>query len=228
MMRHLTGSLAVFLVGAALAAEAHAAEPPGPPPSDVPGSATGAPGPPEVVVPRRHVGIYVRAGAGVGLLGDAITADGQRDRTASGMTLAYEGAVGGTPVLRLALGAGVWGGWVPDPSLEVAGSTEPAQTASLMLHVIGAHADYYFTPSGGFHVQALVGYAFLTGAAGDAEAPDGPGVGIGAGYEWWIGEELGLGLLGRVVYAPLQTTVVTLKESHAVTLPSLLLTFTYH
>jgi hypothetical protein len=67
----------------------------------------------------------------------------------------------------------------------------------------------------------------------DTENPNGFVASLGFGHEWWIGEQWGLGILGRVQYAHLSDEVTTsigddAKVNLSTWIPSLLMSATYH
>jgi len=53
---------------------------------------------------------------------------------------------------------------------------------------------------------------------------------LGGGYEWWVGEQWGIGVLGRLTYASLTWTSDsnTIETRHGVVVPAVLFTATYH
>jgi hypothetical protein len=103
--------------------------------------------------------------------------------------------------------------------------------------LIGPFFDHYFDPAGGLHIQAALGLAILTPRVFGHSSTEqseyvaiGGGLMLGAGYEWWVGDEWSLGVLGR-------TTIMVLGGKDevgvhwlhvAVTNPGLLVTLTYH
>jgi hypothetical protein len=73
-----------------------------------------------------------------------------------------------------------------------------------MLSSIGPFVDYYFDPHGGGHLQAAIAFGVAAQSEGKdvTNSFDGSGTSImlGGGYEFWVGDEWGLGILGRLQY----------------------------
>ena len=111
---------------------------------------------------------------------------------------------------------------VKDPPLQVTG-------------IVGGFVDYYPSPSLGWHVQTLIGYAQLSRQNHYSDEPPG-GIGImaGVGHDWWFGRHWSIGLLGRVSYA--HTTLDSeygspsypIAEHDTLVSPSLEASFTFH
>jgi hypothetical protein len=88
-------------------------------------------------------------------------------------------------------------------------------------------ADIYPDPTDGLHIQPFLGFggleASVNGNAGGSD-PTGLVLALGAGYDWWVGDEWSIGVMGRVAYAPLSINDVGVS----VLAPAVLATFTYH
>jgi hypothetical protein len=106
------------------------------------------------------------------------------------------------------------------------------------LSVIGPFADWYFVPSRGFHAQVAPGVANYIAGAGEpqnegpqAQAHTAVGFGfmLGVGYDFWIGDEWSVGVLGRFVYATTHGSDNRHVEwSHASYSPAVMLSATYN
>jgi hypothetical protein len=207
------------------------AQPPAPPPVYAPGPAPPAfapPAPPPDPSIRHHDGFYLRLSLGPGFLFDSVDSNVVGDAEYRGFALAGEFLLGGTPAPGFVIGAGTQGGTGLSPSLEIQGEEGEAPNV-LAMNALGAFADYYFDAHGGWHAQAFVGFAVL--AADDSkpdENPSGFALSAGAGHEWWVGDQLGLGVLVRVSYASLHYSKNDIEETHTAVVPCLLGTLTYH
>jgi len=101
-----------------------------------------------------------------------------------------------------------------------------------ILSALGLHADWYPDPTGGFHLQGMVGAGtLLLGDTADSDyAPAGSVMAGGAGYEWWLDPDTSLGIALRADLAALEyedgdTGIVYEHESLHV---GLMATATYH
>jgi hypothetical protein len=65
---------------------------------------------------------------------------------------------------------------------------------NIYLNSAAAFADIYPDPKGGFHIMPSLGWAFL------AYAPVGPVVGVGVGYDFWVGSQVSMGVMARLTY----------------------------
>ncbi len=173
------------------------------------------PPPPKPRGVRLHDGFYFRADLGFGYLSESATfksggvsADQTQRGGAGSMLILF----GGTPATGLAFGGGMFFASAGSP--RTGGATTPIRgdLDSMSLFGLMGFADYYFNPKGGFHVLGLVGFGGLSWNAKDgsqstsSEEPAGLLLGLGAGYDFWVSDQWSLGLLGRLVYAPLSTS----------------------
>jgi hypothetical protein len=113
-----------------------------------------------------------------------------------------------------------------------------------VLSTIGPFVDYYFMPDQGFHAQA--GFAFAVaplklsnGLVDSKITPTGWAAMLGTGWESWVGEQWGIGVLARVQYSRLHASEATIEGGNAdqtvdldltehVIVPAVLFTATYH
>lgn len=182
--------------------------------------------------PHEHDGLYVRLGLGVPYgFGSAEPDGGGPKADISGVGVATELAIGGTLAPGLVLGAGAYNMILPSPKYEFAGGEE-----TLGAHhagTLGPFVDYYVNPKEGFHVQAALLLSFLVvDEKDDFESESGGGFGamVGAGYEFWIGDQWSVGPLFRFTYAKVKVEGSDSEAKFDVTLmaPALLASFTYH
>jgi hypothetical protein len=177
--------------------------------------------------PRTHDGFYFEAALGLGFA----TVSGPAGQSSHGVAALPSLLAGGTPLRGLVLGGGLIGavGFAPSGALVAGAPSDPAspRDPSLSLAIVGPFVDYFPDPRGGFHLQALGGYAELAARQSDdalAANPAGVGFALGVGQELWIGEQWSAGLLGRFAFA--------LPRYHGISYPTyapgLLLSFTCH
>ncbi len=200
---------------------------------------------------HKHDGWYLRLAGGIGLLRDAGEAENLRferegveplelyDETASGTAALTELAVGYALTTGFVLALAVNTASAPSPSAPNPGvGTGDNDFRLTHLTVAGPMVDVYPVPTLGLHLQGLVGVGI--GVVGETllvpERPKlrshtatGWGFGLGIGYEWWIADDWGLGLLARVNYASTSGPDVDSNDwSHGFLAPGLLLTLTYN
>jgi hypothetical protein len=152
---------------------------------------------------RTHDGFYLRLGIGLGYGTGEVRPNGSSSElSVSGTALAVELSVGGTPAPGLVLGVGSFGAGLPKTTYEQGGFE--ADAGQLILSSIGPFVDWYVDPHGGGHVQAGIAYAVGQQEKGDDLPENYAGSGFalmaGAGYEFWTGEQWGVGVLGRIQY----------------------------
>jgi hypothetical protein len=102
--------------------------------------------------------------------------------------------------------------------------------------LIGIMGDLYPNPRRGLHLQAAAGLAALTGFNPGSEywrdrhVALGGGAMLGLGYEWWVGEQWGIGILARATVGALpEDDSLGYRWFHFVAAwPSVLFTVTYH
>lgn len=183
------------------------------------------PPPAEPAGARVHDGFYARVAVGFGGLVDDFRAfGGLWEGTADGGSGAFEAGIGWTVARGLVIGGMFASDWVQNPRIE---GMEVAGVGALT--VFGPFADWYLEPTEGLHLQALLGGARIEIRGGRGERardhePVGTAILLGVGHSWWMGEELSLGVLGRLTGAHLWADFV----AHRVAALSVLGTLTYH
>lgn len=169
---------------------------------------------------RRHDGFYARLELGIGYFSGARVSkpiDVELEGDVAGV--AQVGAVmfGGTISRGLVLGGGAWGTNVP--GAKYSGDVEESQGVGpdVVVHrsvsigfasisILGPFFAWYPDPTRGLNGQLGIGYALAslendrTGSVVQYQDV-GWGAELGVGYDFWIGEQWSLGLLGRVSYA---------------------------
>jgi hypothetical protein len=174
---------------------------------------------------HEHDGFYLRMGIGFGRLyakmhsDDSAQLGGSVDGSLAGGGLSAEFSLGGTIAPGLVLGGGFWGIGAGNPGmrhLEVGGASHaPLTLQSAGLGLLGPFVDYYLNPKTGLHFQGALGLGTLnvtrsiTDASGhiveDKKQAGGLGFMLGAGYEWWVGEQWSIGGILRMVYVSTET-----------------------
>jgi hypothetical protein len=201
---------------------------------------------------RNHDGLYFRIAFGIGSGHDAMRSSiplpTQRevpfqpdplDGSGSGLAAATELAVGFTPFRGVVLGVGSFTATIPTLVAAVQDSRTGGYRFRLsQFAMIGPLLDWYVDAGSGFHVEASPGLASYVAGAGEpriggaqAQAHTAAGFGfmLGAGYEWWIGDQWSVGLLGRITYGAMSGTDDRgVSWTHHAVAPAVLLGGTYH
>ena len=94
-------------------------------------------------------------------------------------------------------------------------------TSNFLLYSVALFADIYPDPKGGFHIMPSLGWGFLF----PYFSPKGLVLGVGVGYDYWVGPEVSMGVMARITYAPLHDGS---DASYTIYAPALLYTVTYH
>ena len=199
-----------------------------------------------------HDGLYFRYAAGLGLGADYVdTGNSEYDfrredksrAVISGFAAATEVALGGTPLLGMAVGAGVYTVTMPSSDAFVSDPGMKYGFRTSQLALFAPFVDYYILPRQGFHVQGAVGLSVYIMGQGEPtyqlyddpfpiiRAHTAPGVGfmLGVGHEWWVAEQLGVGALARMVQGFTSGTDQDgVNWVHQTGAYSLLLSVTYH
>jgi hypothetical protein len=182
-----------------------------------------------------HDGFYFRLGLGGAYFGGSV--DTAQKTSVTGGHIAIDLAFGGTPVPGLVIGGGIYGSG-GGASWESGGTTTKIDSSTLS--TLGPFIDWYPNPKDGWHLTGMIGFSrflFSQNNVVDVTSTVGGAVMVGGGYEFWIGREWSLGILGRLQYAQAQmndltfngvalTTGSSVKVSAIV--PALLLGLTYH
>jgi hypothetical protein len=128
---------------------------------------------------------------------EALAAEYEISGVGAGIDLMLGGAV--TP--GIVIGGGYLFNQAQNPTLTVDGEElGDADDTNFNFGVIGPFIDVYPDPHDGLHLGAILGFAAatLTDDDGDTDASArGFGGGALAGYDFWVGEQWSLGVLGR-------------------------------
>lgn len=154
-------------------------------------------------VPLRHTGLMGRLSLGVGYLGSSETAPLIGDVSTSGVSLAFNLALGGYVVPNLALHASAWGGLAIGPSVSFGGvSSTLGDDAGLQASAFGVGATYFLSPID-LYLGASVGASVLSlsSTRGSVTTTASTGVGFGfnliAGRQWDLTPDVGIGLAAQ-------------------------------
>jgi hypothetical protein len=159
-------------------------------------------------VTRVHEGFYLRGSFGLGAAWSHRTfrASGAPDVGAntSGAAGSLELTVGGTPAPGLVLGGSYFGVYVPAPRTSWNG-TSSRDDGTLALSLLGFTVDWYPHADRGFHLGGTVGGAALKSSQITAQSAGfdarGPALAFALGQDFWAGDHLSVGLLGRFIAA---------------------------
>lgn len=162
---------------------------------------------------RTHDGLHLRLALGFGGVTDSMTgtyATLEYDAKAGGGSVAFHLALGGQIAEGLTLGGYILSESVTSPEAEFEGTPIATTIDVGTLAMLGVFLDWYPNPHGGFHFGGGLGGAGIrttdnTGKRSDPdEQPGGGGFTLLIGYDWWVGDEWSLGVLGRVTGAGLR------------------------
>jgi hypothetical protein len=202
---------------------------------------------------RRHDGFYARLALGIGGLIGSRTEDYapfdevlRLEGDVSGIAQVGALMLGGTVAEGLVLGGGVWGANAPATTYEGdiqnlavnrVAEAEQADVGLASVSVLGPFLAWYPDPMGGLHGEVAAGFALASiNGFSELRGSDvleiedyeggGWGVVLGVGYDFWIGEQWSLGVLGRVSYASVGQT----SDTNTLTafIPAIAGTVTYH
>lgn len=180
---------------------------------------------------RTHDGFFLRLGLDFGPLILNEEGEGLGEADYSGLHVGSDLLLGGTPVDGLVIGGFLTAARTSDPTVK-AGGGEATLDGTLIFAGIGAFVSYYLDPQQGFHLQGRFGFAALDFITDDGRSggndPTGIMLGLGAGYDFWIGSEWSVGPFARVLYAPLSSESGGVTVDYTYIFPSIGAAFTYH
>lgn len=173
--------------------------------------------------------------------------------SAADAATAFEFAIGGSVAPGFVLAGIISASGINAPESEdatingvpIASASRPEELGNTTYGLIGVMGDWYIDPKQGFHVQGALGIAGVafaeeSGRLHDVTVDDEPrvvratgkhdaggfGVMVGAGYEFWVGSQVGIGPLLRFDYGSAQSEKKDWQ--HNAWALSLLATLTYH
>jgi hypothetical protein len=175
----------------------------------------------------------LRAALGPGLF-RAWTDNSSDTRRFSGGTVDVELSIGGTPGKGFVLGGSVLVNKVFALSSkdDIIDGDEPSLNGvGFSLNALGVFADFYPDPKGGLDFHAFLGAGTLvTSRPGNLSVDDPSGILLsgGVGYDWFVAEQLSLGVHARLTGGSLSVRETTTSTGVAVLVPALLVAGTYH
>ena len=152
-----------------------------------------------------HTGFFGRAILGFGFGAFVVTEDGTEDLTINGLSGTFLLSAGYAIRPRLILHVDLGGIAIPNGSIKLGDVEGDFDTVSATAAGIGAGATYYLGGSNAYLSGSLVlGAASVT--IEDAQLPmdlngesdAGVAVSILGGKEWWVGSDLGVGVVGHI------------------------------
>ena len=174
-------------------------------------------------------------GLGGGYMSDSVKVEGGAlpgEFHASGAAVTFELDIGGALSPGFILAGSIVS--AQTGSAELSGDMRSVRTAhDPRLTLLSALVDYYPNPKAGFHFGGLVGLAGLQVRDDQIENPKnenrgGLGIAPHVGYEFWVGNYWGLGVMGRFLYARTKGDLPQETQTDKVTYGSVLFTATYN
>jgi hypothetical protein len=176
-------------------------------------------------------------GIGVGFLKSTTKvdgADGELEVTGTGPALEF--ALGGTPTPGFVIGGAISGVSVSEPDVKFGEYSGTAEDTTFTQSNVGVFVDVYPNPEQGFHIQGLLAFGIASVKSDNGEDSDddedatGPVAELGIGYEGWVGEQWGIGVLGRLTVGKLKPTEGDDADEVDISIftPAILFTATYH
>jgi hypothetical protein len=175
---------------------------------------------------RTHDGFHFQLTGGLGFYSSSGSAPANQDF--SGMTFPGSLLLGGTLMRHLVVGGGLYLDYAPGPTYEQNGTEVPNAISSQFILGLGVYADYYLDPEkNGLHIQGFAGWGGLeTSFMGNVGGSDPTGLVAagGVGYEWWLSDQWSWGVMGRLLYAPLDLNGTSFSTIE----PAVVATLTWH
>jgi hypothetical protein len=197
--------------------------------------------PPEVECPdadpgrRRHDGFFARSDTGLAFLWAHVSGSGgPLGRTGIlGFGQSASLSLGGTPERGLVIGGTAWTARI-DPVFVEGGQTVTPDDDSVKVTLlrVGPFVDWYPDPTGGFHAQLSAAFTAQveSDVKGNAIKPAalGAALSVGIGHEWFVLDEISLGVLGRMAIGRVVREPSDGEQHTLWIIPELALTATYH
>ncbi len=188
----------------------------------------------EASEPETHDDFYLRMsiGGGPGSIDEEMeTPAASSEAELSSTTTRIEFLFGGTPVPGLAIGAGLIGHTMSNPTLTVGDVELETDDTSVNVSQLALFINYFPDPHGGFNVLGSVGLGSTTVRVADVTADtdtSGAVFGFGLGYDFWVGDEWSIGPTLNIAYGVLSAEENSVTVTDTFFSPSLSLSFLYH
>jgi hypothetical protein len=179
---------------------------------------------------------------GAGFMGDSVSLSDSGyagEVTAKGPAVGFEIAVGGAIVPGFSLSGAFLLHTMADSTLSndsrTFTATGAAPTPSQLeqtpqLSLLGAMVDVYPNPRNGLHVGGVFGFASMQTRRGDDGDGSSGGIGLAphVGYEWWVADYWGLGVLGRLLYSRTRSPYADGRQTDKVVVFTVAFSATYN
>ena len=148
-----------------------------------------------------HVGFHFQGELGVGGSRSSASQDGSSAKYGGPGGL-YAVGLGGAIAPDLIIGGQLWGSSVTDPELTVDGASGTLDGVTYQVYGFGPMVKYYFTPAN-IYVSATPSIAqlSLSDEVSSDETKWGPALRLGAGKEWPVGPDWGMGVSAALQFA---------------------------
>lgn len=185
--------------------------------------------------PRTHDGFHLRLGMNLGPLNVHETVEVgalEQESDIGGFGAGIDVLLGGTVAPGLVLGGGLVYGQVQDPKVETGAVSANADGTMLFVGIPFFVTYYLLGPAEGLFVQGMLGggavdFVSTEGQSGGND-PTGLIVGLGVGYDFWIGNEWSVGPMARLVHGALSAEANGAKATDSTTFVTVGAGFTYH
>jgi hypothetical protein len=182
-----------------------------------------------------HDGFFARSESGITFLWANVSGAGGPPLR-SGVRGVGQGATlsaGGTPAPGLVLGGSLWTARIDPVFVEEGKVFRPDDdSVKLLMLRVGPLIDWYPHPARGFHAFATAGLTLQieTDTKGDPIEPLALGASFstGAGRQWFVSNQLSLGLVARIAFGALEGARSGRVERTLFVAPELALSVTYH
>jgi hypothetical protein len=147
-----------------------------------------------------------------------------------GTATGFDLLMGGTVMDGLVIGGAIVTSFASDPTVK-SGSLETTIDGLMTFMAAALFGQYYIAPVPGLYAQVMLGYGAVsveTSAGSAGNDPSGPVYSLGAGYDFWLTDSLGVGAFGRVLLGSLSYEAGTSKSNDSYMMPSLGLNLTLY
>jgi outer membrane autotransporter protein len=189
---------------------------------------------PAAAEPRTHDGLFFQGslGFGPGWLNEELkSGSAEQKLSLSGVTGTFELLLGGSPAPGFVIGGGIASHRIVNPTIKVGGQDFETDDTSVGITQISLFSNWYPQPTSGLYLHGAVGYAAASVTVGETTRDAGTSgivLGVGAGYDFWIGKEWSLGPQFRLTYAHLNGEEGGVDATDNFISPTIALSATFH